>query len=544
MSFTSKNSNLSSILSDYCSGKEIFMNYYDNRNINYFYHNFHQHSLLCFEECSKWKLNMKTNIEKKEKVFYGKLIKNKNNNNFFTSNFCDIFPIDMKLYEHMNFFPNCKKYFLNLEFELEKNSFILVNDDFCNKDFKLKINGYINHISQTFKIYKEDRYFTIYGSEIRNEIYKYFSNNRNFINIKFKEKKENDEIYEKFNIIIYKEIIFEFSISILISKENLKKIIKKGIKNISKVELTDYNIQITNLKFNYYIPYVAFLTKQYTLYKNVINNNNENNIKKEEKNSMINILENFEQLFPEFFCNFDRFLNCVTPLISENDDIKIIKIFEIFIKPSIYGIPILFKYNKNLTQITFFPILKKVYIIPNFDNSSTTTLTNSINSNSILTYNDDNNIEYYKKQSYNEQIKNIFKEFDNSLTIKDISDQSYFSILWIPNQKCFNFFGHKLEKSMNSIEIFYSFRKEKNFSFKLGVIGFIFRNKNGIINYCNQDEIEIETKNFFNKFWFINKSINKCEYNYFDYCKEQKNILDFNYRYFYYFNKDNNNNFI
>ena len=535
MSFISKNSNLSSILSDYCSGKEFFMNYYNLRNFYYFYHNYHQHSILCFEECSRWELNMKSNTEKKKKIFYGKLLKNKNNNNFFTSNFSDIFPIDMKLYEHMNFFSNCKKYFLNLEFDLEKNSFILVNDDFCNKDFKITINGYINHISQKFKIYKEDRYFTIYGSEIRNEIYKYFLYNNNF-KIICKEKTEENEKYEKFNIIIYKEIIFEFSISILISKENIKKLLKKGIKNISKVELTDYNIQIINLKFNYYIPYVAFLTKQYTLYKNIFNNNNNDNNKKEEKNSMINILENFEQLFPEFFCNFDRFLNCVTPLISENDDIKIIKIFEIFIKPSLYGIPILFKNNKNLTQITFFPILNKIYIIPNLNNSSNTTLTNSNNSNSILTFIDDDNIEYYKKKSYKEQIKNIFKDFDNSLTIKDINEQSFFSLLWIPNQKCFNFFGHKLEKSMNSIELFYSFRKEKNFSFKLGVIGFIFRNKNGIINYCNQDEII-----FFNKFWFINKSINKCEYNYFDYCKEQKNILDFNYRYFYLFNKENHN---
>jgi len=540
MSFISKNSNLSSILSDYCSGKEFFMNYYNLRNFYYFYHNYHQHSILCFEECSRWELNMKSNTEKKKKIFYGKLLKNKNNNNFFTSNFYDIFPIDMKLYEHMNFFSNCKKYFLNLEFDLEKNSFILVNDDFCNKDFKITINGYINHISQIFKIYKEDRYFTIYGSEIRNEIYKYFLYNNNF-KIICKEKTEENEKYEKFNIIIYKEIIFEFSISILISKENIKKLLKKGIKNISKVELTDYNIQIINLKFNYYIPYVAFLTKQYTLYKNIFNNNNNDNNKKEEKNSMINILENFEQLFPEYFCNIDRFLNCVTPLISENDDIKIIKIFEIFIKPSLYGIPILFKNNKNLTQITFFPILNKIYIIPNLNNSSNTTLTNSNNLNSILTFIDDDNIEYYKKKSYKEQIKNIFKDFDNSLTIKDINEQSFFSLLWIPNQKCFNFFGHKLEKSMNSIEIFYSFRKEKNFSFKMGVIGFIIRDKNGIINYSNQDEIEIETKNFFNKFWFINKSINKCEYNYFDYCKEQKNILDFNYRYFYLFNKENHN---
>jgi len=540
MSFISKNSNLSSILSDYCSGKEFFMNYYNLRNFYYFYHNYHQHSILCFEECSRWELNMKSNTEKKKKIFYGKLLKNKNNNNFFTSNFYDIFPIDMKLYEHMNFFSNCKKYFLNLEFDLEKNSFILVNDDFCNKDFKITINGYINHISQIFKIYKEDRYFTIYGSEIRNEIYKYFLYNNNF-KIICKEKTEENEKYEKFNIIIYKEIIFEFSILILISKENIKKLLKKGIKNISKVELTDYNIQIINLKFNYYIPYVAFLTKQYTLYKNIFNNNNNDNNKKEEKNSMINILENFEQLFPEYFCNIDRFLNCVTPLISENDDIKIIKIFEIFIKPSLYGIPILFKNNKNLTQITFFPILNKIYIIPNLNNSSNTTLTNSNNLNSILTFIDDDNIEYYKKKSYKEQIKNIFKDFDNSLTIKDINEQSFFSLLWIPNQKCFNFFGHKLEKSMNSIEIFYSFRKEKNFSFKMGVIGFIIRDKNGIINYSNQDEIEIETKNFFNKFWFINKSINKCEYNYFDYCKEQKNILDFNYRYFYLFNKENHN---
>ena len=69
MSLTSKNSNFSSNLSDYCSGKEYFMNYYDNRNINYFYHNYHQHSLLCFEECSKWELNMKSNTEKKKKIF-------------------------------------------------------------------------------------------------------------------------------------------------------------------------------------------------------------------------------------------------------------------------------------------------------------------------------------------------------------------------------------------------------------------------------------------------------------------------------------------
>ena len=111
MSFISKNSNLSSILSDYCSGKEFFMNYYNLRNFYYFYHNYHQHSILCFEECSRWELNMKSNTEKKKKIFYGKLLKNKNNNNFFTSNFSDIFPIDMKLYEHMNFFLIAKNIF-------------------------------------------------------------------------------------------------------------------------------------------------------------------------------------------------------------------------------------------------------------------------------------------------------------------------------------------------------------------------------------------------------------------------------------------------
>ena len=70
----------------------------------------------------------------------------------------------------------------------------------------------------------------------------------------------------------------------------------------------------------------------------------------------MNLIDEYEKNFPEFYCNFDRFINNINPIIYENDDLKVIDIFNIFKKDSINRIQMIYKNNNSLTYITFFLI--------------------------------------------------------------------------------------------------------------------------------------------------------------------------------------------
>ena len=68
----------------------------------------------------------------------------------------------------------------------------------------------------------------------------------------------------------------------------------------------------------------------------------------------------------------------------------------------------LFKNNNSLTHITFFPILKKVHIIQDLDNSLNTTFNTSIDSN-IISYNLKDIEDYFFNSTYSKQLKYIFQ---------------------------------------------------------------------------------------------------------------------------------------
>jgi hypothetical protein len=388
-------------------------------------------------------------------------------------------------------------------------------------------------------IYKNSRNFIATGIEICKEIKNYLGQiNKYYIN-------NNNSNEFEFTIPIYK-LDKSFYISFKILKENLKKLVSK---KFSMYDLFDYKIVVNKFYFNHYIPIIAFYPKQ-NLYvqpfyfnnninlnnnnnNNIMNENNNNNLKvktennkKEKEKYMLSLIDDYEKNFPEFYCNFDRFLNCITPIIYENDDLKVIDIFNIFKKASLYGIPMIFKNNNSLTHITFFPILKKVHIIQDLDNSLNTTLNTSFDSiNSIITYNYIDIEDYYNNTSYSKQLKYVFSKNDENLELSDISDKSYFSILWIPNQKSHQFIGNKIGQLMNhSFEIYYKLKTKKKFGHKMEVIYYSIKNEHGV-----EYKIDKNTNKFYKNFWINNKSINK---SFINISEEQNEIRELNENWF------------
>ena len=515
----------------YCNDN-CFMNNLEIRSyINE--HFSHKHNLLCFEKCSIWKLNISS--ENNQFQFFGK-IENQNKIFFETCNFKDIFPIDMNKYEIYNY-SNCPKYLLKLEF---KNINFSVDEKFYTNNFNININGSISHISENLSVFKNSRNFIATGIEICKEIKNYLSNiNKYFIN-------HNSNTEFEFTIPVYKNDK-SFYVSFKILKENLKKLISK---KFSMYDLFDYDIKITKFYFNNFIPFFAFCQNQNLYFfnnniNNINNNNNNKNInndsnnnlkvkstsnKKEKEKYMMNLIDEYEKNFPEFYCNFDRFINNINPIIYENDDLKVIDIFNIFKKASIYGIPMIFKNNNSLTHITFFPILKKVHIIQDLDNSLNTTFNTSIDSN-IISYNLKDIEDYYFNSTYSKQLKYIFSKNDENyenLELNEISDKSYFSLLWIPNQKNHQFIGNKLGQIMNhSFEIYYKLKTKKKFGHKMEIINFTVKNEHGV-----EYKIDKNTNKFFKNFWVNNKSINKTQKNFFNISEEQNEIRELNENWF------------
>jgi hypothetical protein len=321
------------------------------------------------------------------------------------------------------------------------------------------------------------------------------------------------------------------------------------------------------------------------MYKNIVINNvvNYENInnslidsKEDKLSDKMKILDEFEKNMPENYCNFRRFLTNVTPLIFEYDNLKLKNIFDIFIKPSLYGNLVLYKDFSNLVYVNYFPSLSKVYIEHNFCLSHNTTIDSSCSNNSIYkTINfEEIEDEIYWKKSYKEQIENLFNNFKDldDLELCDISNNSYFSIIWIPFHKNYN--NIKLENSLNfSFEIYYSFKLEHNNSgHKMKIIGLTIRDKNGIylknnnkllynninnnnnnikinnndntiFNYSNLNELneinEEENDNYLEKFWFMNKSIDLVNLKSIDYSYEQIEIFNYN-KYIFNLLKSNN----
>ena len=551
----------------------LINNYQNNdSNANFFYKNDfesrslskyqfvipHNESLICFQKCSKWFMNISTKNSNYITIS-GKIMENPQNTyisqNFrLQKNLESYFPIDMGAYKIFNIYGSAK-YPLNLGFCINTSKISKVDERFYKSNFHIEINGILSHINKNVEIFKVPENFTATGMEIVQRIKEHLSY---IVNYNINTPSNNN--YYEFTIPIFKDGTFYVSFSIS------KKSFLSYINSKSKIfyDLFKYEVKITKLFFNYGLPLIIFCQTM-PLYKNIqinnISNNNNNNINKildlkEEKlsNKML-LLDEYEKNMPENYCNFRRFLSSITPLIYEFDNLKIKNIFDIFIKPSLYGCSVLYKNFSNLIYVNYFPSLNKVYIEHNFCLSHNTTIDSSFSNNSMYkTINfEENEDEIYWKKSYSEQIENLFnnvKELDD-LEIGDISNNSYFSIIWIPFHKNYYNFD-KLDNSINiSFEIYYSFKLEHNNSgHKMKIIGLKIRDKNGLhikdnnknkINFNNEnyffinshnnesyDINEEEKINFLEYFWFMNKSIDHFNSKSIGYSYEQMEIFNYN----------------
>ena len=548
-----------------CNGNFYYKNDFESRSLSKFQFVIpHNESLICFQKCSKWIMTIST----KNSNFItinGKIIENPQNTyisqNFRlqTKNLESYFPIDMGAYKIFNIYGSAK-YPLNLGFCINTSKISKVDERFYKSNFHIEINGILSHINKNVEIFKVPENFTATGMEIVQRIKEHLSY---IVNYNINTPSNNN--YYEFTIPIFKDGTFYVSFSIS------KKSFLSYINSKSKIfyDLFKYEVKITKLFFNYGIPLIIFC-QQMPLYKNIqINNTINNNIninklldlKEEKLSDKMLLLDEFEKNMPENYCNFRRFLTNITPIIYEFDNLKIKNIFDIFIKPSLYGCSVLYKNFSNLIYVNYFPSLNKVYIEHNFCLSHNTTIDSSFSNNSMYkTINfEENEDEIYWKKSYSEQIESLFNNFKeiDDLELGDISNNSYFSIIWIPFQKNYNnFCSDKLENSLNiSFEIYYAFKLEHNNSgHKMKIIGLKIRDKNGMnikdsnkilfknqTNFNNEnyffinshtnelnDINEEEKINFLEYFWFMNKSIDHFNSNSIGYSYEQMEIFNYN----------------
>ncbi|MCQ2818850.1 MAG: hypothetical protein MJ252_16415 [archaeon] len=254
----------------------------------------------------------------------------------------------------------------------------------------------------------------------------------------------------------------------------------------------------------------------------------------------------------ENFCNFNLFMTATTPLIFETENVKMKDIFKGFIKPSLFGITMTFKLDENIfTNVKYFPYLNTLGIALedgvtiqkispesssiNPTNISLNTEYSSSNDNSFLgpkSIPDDRNSvsetlvnfvnfkekeeEIYFKKNLIENLENINKEYPGfeDLTLKEIKEGSYFSIIWFPKKifKPTEDFGNCkfVESEKHSIlEVIYRIKGNtiSNTGKELKVIGIVERNPKGII-------INTLGVSYFDKFWFTNVSNHKNEFYY------------------------------
>ena len=126
---------------------------------------------------------------------------------------------------------------------------------------------------------------------------------------------------------------------------------------------------------------------------------------------------------------------------------------------------------------------------------------------------------------FSSQLKYVFSKNDENLELSDISEKSYFSILWIPNQKSHQFIGNKIGQLMNhSFEIYYKLKTKKKFGHKMEVIYYSIKNEHGV-----EFKIDKNTNKFYKNFWINNKTINK---SFINISEEQNEIRELNEKWF------------
>ena len=482
------------------------LNNYPNSQLNFFPKNVnqnqykinHNYDIICFQKCSNWTLNLSFISNKNKKIFshnfYG-IIENKNiysfpnQQNILSNELSSYFPIDLKENQRFVLDKNQHKIplLITFDFSLEMNNknnefFTKVTNDYSFNLFELDINAKLNETQK--KMFKENINFRVKGYDIlkaiKNKINDFSIESTNLLN-------QNLFSFETF---VFKNIQCSFGIQFSIKKENLINYINNNDNN----PFFNIDIQINKLFINYNLPFIVF--KNVNLKGlNYVNNN--------YINPSINLIQNS-------CCNFYIFLMNTTPLINETNFLKINYFLKYFFKFSSNGVKCIFKINySNFINVSYFPILNKIYL--NIQKTNTNSSINNNNSisnylsyltsgnekekmiNPQIIYIDENINSISNQLNYIEQINKIFKlhsEFD-IIDLSNIDKDSYFSIIWVPNYKLNQNFP------LISFEVFYQFKSGINNVHYLTILGIIEKN----IFEIEQNKFSISN---FDYFWFAN----------------------------------------
>jgi hypothetical protein len=320
-----------------------------------------------------------------------------------------------------------------------------------------------------------------------------------------------------------------------------------------KIELKfnkfDKNIYIekTNIKkINDYQFYPKNFIPQYRNYNN-FNSKLETEFKAPINVTQKDLMNNLANIYN---CNWHAFMTYTTPVILENENTSIIRIFKQFERPSIFGIDCKFKNNETHT---YYPSLSSLFLEFNNNQDSSKISNMSLNNgdlNSTLdcsffshnsqtshtSTNEDgmsikNFINFQEEEEVwnRELIYDKYKEIIKSesdleeITLADISNDSYFAILWTEksNINAYNFASDSLYPS---VLVFYRFKNNKRLSNSLKfmtVIGFItsrFSNLNFWFSstqlnngYLNDSYIQLSNKTHFDS--YIAQANNFVNYN-------------------------------
>jgi len=463
----------------------------------------------------------KNNVES----IHGKIDKNdisKYNilNNIFP-NIDLILPINIKENQMLIFNSKEEKIFLKYFFPINlKNGSMIrnVNKDLINQIFDFKLSGELNNK----KVFSEPIHFQVKGFDIVKSIVKNLNNKE--INIQSKEKKY------KVLCTVFNNIQLTFIIEFSISFENLTKIYTFPIKKITSIN--EYNIKINKLILIYCLQYTSLIRKINSI-NYYISNCNLNQKLIYEKNMKINnkIQENKKIKKPHFnYSNWHNFMRLTTPIIYEKDDLPVMSIFNSIIKPSILGININLKDDNNKVHyIKYFPVIGKIFIETEKLNISPSNSTKS----SSISFNL-NDIVYEKKlqtifffnenhtfineiPSYSQQIRSFIENNPeiNDVILNEVSDNSYFSLIWIPSCTYLNYNycnkGKICKFEMPIFQIYYKFKSLSQCSYKiqfLSVIGIGEKNYKSNNNYTVFNNIDSEI------FWFKNQYSSQIKNNY------------------------------
>lgn len=446
---------------------------------------------------SNWNLQIKSNdINKKEDtIIDGKINKkdfpNENYLNIIFPNIENSLPINIKENQILTFNSSEKKIFLKLNFPIYlKNGFNLrnVNKDLINQMFDIKLTGNINQKN----IFSEPVNFKVKGFEILKAIIKTLNNRETIPNT-------NDK-YIKIRCSVFNDIQMTFLIEFQISFENLKTIYTFPIKKINSIN--KFGIKISKIILIYCLSYKSLFNK-----RNILINNYYNNIFYQD-NLKYNILLRNEENKQKIY-NLNSFINTTTPIIYENDDFNIINIFNLFIKYSLFGIDCFFKDEYNNDEIIkYFPFLSSIFIenekVNVSHSMSTNSTTNSFNDNYTekktqnLFFFKENNTNIFEIPSYYQQLQSFLENNIeiNDITLNEVTDNSYFSLIWIPYDYKYN--NNLFCKKIPIYQVKYKFKFQSQCSFNVNYIPIIKINEiniKGNIEYTIFDDYKCELLN-------------------------------------------------